>query len=155
MTLRMRGGWLRMGALVGLGILITGTIAANAATNTIPNTRLDIDNRNITANDLKPSDCAALNLTNVVSGSGNINGTPGNDLILGSAGNDAIQGRQGADCILAGSGNDTLQGNQGGDVLLAGEGDDSLNGGQGTDVCDGEGGTDAGSPTCETELNIP
>ena len=127
MALRMRAGWLRMGALVGLGILIAGTIAAYAATNTIPNTRLDIDTRNITAN----------------------------DLILGSAGNDSLQGLQGSDCLLGGDGDDTLFGSTGGDVLLAGNGADSLNGGQGTDVCDGEGGTDSGSPTCETELNIP
>jgi Ca2+-binding RTX toxin-like protein len=144
-----------MGALVGLGILIAGTIAAYAATNTIPNTRLDADTLSITANDLKPSECAALNLTTIVSGSGNIDGTTGNDLILGSAGNDTIQGRQGADCILGGDGDDTLQGSQGGDILLAGNGADSLNGGPGTDVCDGESGTDSGSPTCETELNIP
>jgi len=155
MALRMRGGWLRIGALVGLGILIAGTIAAYAATNTIPNTRLDLDMRNIMANDLKPAECAALSLTNIVTGSGSFDGTTGNDLILGSAGNDTIQGRQGADCILGGDGDDTLQGSQGGDVLLAGNGADSLNGGQGTDVCDGEGGTDSGSPTCETELNIP
>ena len=144
-----------MGALVGLGILIAGTIAAYAATNTIPNTRLDIDTRNTTANDLKPSECAALNLTNIVIGSGNVDGTSGNDLILGSAGNDSLQGLQGSDCVLGGDGDDTLFGGTGGDVLLAGNGADSLNGGQGTDVCDGEGGTDSGSPTCETELNIP
>ena len=170
--LRRRGAWLRLSALLGLALLIAGAVAAYAATNTVPSTRLDLDNLNITANDLKPSACASLNLSNIVSGSGTLNGSNGNDLILASAGNDTLNGRAGADCLVAGSGADTLDGGAGGDVLLAGDGndnlsgsaaddtlygeagDDALDGGAGSDTCDGGSGSDSGA-NCETQVNIP
>ncbi len=142
-------GWL---LVVLLG---AGAVAAYATGNTVPASNADDNTIPITANALRPAACAALNLTNVVVGSGAFDGTVGNDLILGSPGNDSIRGRQGTDCILAGDGADSIQGNQGGDVILAGNGDDALTGDQGTDVCDGEGGTDTGDPSCETSLNIP
>jgi len=151
----MRLPWPRLALLLALTILLGGTLAAYAASNTVPATRIDDDSIAITANDLKPSDCAALNLTNIVAGSGTLNGTNANDLILGSAAADRIRGRQGADCILGGDGNDNLRGDRGGDVLLGGNGDDALWGAQGADVCDGEGGTDTGDPSCEVERNIP
>ena len=43
-----------------------------------------------------------------LTGSGQIEGTPGDDVILGSPGNDQINGRGGADVVCAGSGNDTV-----------------------------------------------
>jgi Ca2+-binding RTX toxin-like protein len=138
-----------------LSILLAGTMAAYAAANTVPPTRMDEDDLAVSANDLKPSACAGLNLTNTVVGSGSIDGTAASDLILGSAGADTLRGRQGNDCILGGDGGDSLQGDQGGDVLLAGGGDDALIGGAGTDVCDGESGIDTGHPTCETQVDIP
>ena len=168
----MGGRWLRLSVLVGLGILIAGSMAAYAAANTVPDTRLDLDTISITANDLKPSECASLNLTNIVSGSGTLNGTNANDLILASAGADTLGGGAAADCLVAGSGNDVLNGGAGADVLLAGDGDDdlsgsggndtlygeggndTLDGGGGTDTCDGGSGTDTGT-NCETQVNIP
>lgn len=146
---------IRLPALVLLAILLAGTMAAYAATNTVPSTRLDLETIAINANALKPSACAALNLTNIASGSGTVDGTNANDLILGSAGADTMRGRQGTDCLMGGDGDDDLRGDQDGDILLGGDGNDSFNGGPGTDICDGQGGTDTGHPTCETELNIP
>jgi len=168
----MRARWLRMGALVSLGIVIAGSMAAYAATNTVPSTSLDLDTLTINANALKPSACSALNLTNIVTGSGTLNGTSGNDLILASAGDDTLNGGAGTDCLVAGSGVDTLTGNAGVDILLGGDGndnllgsagndvlygeggDDSLNGGANNDTCDGGSGTDTAT-NCETEVNIP
>jgi Ca2+-binding RTX toxin-like protein len=167
-----RPGWIRLPALVFLAILLAGTMAAYAATNTVPSTRLDLDTQAITANALKPSACAALNLANIVTGSGTINGTIANDLILASAGNDTLNGGGGADCLVAGSGADTLSGGAGTDILLGGDGNDnllgnggadtlygeagndSLNGGVGTDLCNGGSGTDTAA-NCETQVNIP
>src|SRR3990172_5076812 len=144
----------RLAVLGVLSILLAGTMAAYATANTVPQTRMDLDTVAINANALKPSACAALNLANIVTGSGTINGTNGNDLILGSAGNDSLTGRAGADILLGGDGNDNLLGNGGADRLYGEGGDDSLNGGVGNDTCDGGSGTDTGA-NCETLLNIP
>jgi len=142
-------------ALLGLLLLTAGTLAAFAAANTVPPTHADDLGRAIDANALKPAACAALNLIDIVVGSGSFDGTSGNDLILGGSGADTIQGGDGSDCILGGDGNDVLQGQQGDDIILAGNGDDILRGGQDTDVCDGEGGNDIGHPSCESAPNIP
>ena len=76
----------------------------------------------ITANDLKPPECAALPLTIVIVGSGTINGGSSNALILGSAGVDTIRGQGGNDCILGGGGNDDIRGGNGTEVLIGGPG---------------------------------
>jgi Ca2+-binding RTX toxin-like protein len=139
------------------GIFLIALIAVNAASafaaaNNVPASRLDDDSFPITANDLKPSECAALNLTNIVVAG---NGTAGNDLILGTAGNDSLRGSDGDDCIVGGGGDDTLDGQKGNDIVLGQGGNDSLKGSQDTDICDGGAGTDSGHKSCETEINIP
>ena len=167
-----RGGWIRLAGLGSLSILLAGTMAAYATANTVPQTRMDLVTAAINANALKPPQCAALNLANIVSGSGTLNGGGGNDLILASAGADTLNGAGGTDCLVAGSGADTLNGGAGTDILLGGDGndnllgnggadilygeggDDSLNGGTGNDTCDGGSGTDTAN-NCETLLNIP
>ena len=139
------------------GIFLIALIAVNvasafAAANSVPASRLDDDSIPITANALKPAECAALNLTNIdVAG----NGTAGNDLILGTAGNDSLRGSDGDDCIVGGGGDDTLDGQKGNDIVLGQGGNDSLKGSQDTDICDGGAGTDSGHKSCETEINIP
>jgi Ca2+-binding RTX toxin-like protein len=134
---------LRLAFLVLAVLIFLAAATAVAAANTVPGTSMGDSTRAITPNNLKPSRCSAFVVGNLVVGSGNINGTNGNDLILGSAGGDSIDGRQGRDCILGGSGNNTLNGNQGDDVLIGGPGDDDLDGGQGTgDDCYGGGGND-------------
>ncbi|MCX6619211.1 MAG: hypothetical protein NTZ98_24330 [Acidobacteria bacterium] len=131
-------------AFVLLAVLIfVAAATAVAAANTVPRTSLGDSSRAVTPNDLKPSQCSAFFVANLIVGSGTITGTTGNDLILGSAGPDDISGRQGNDCILGGGGNDTINGNQGDDVILGGPGDDDLDGAQGTgDACYGGGGND-------------
>ena len=143
---------LRFAGIFLIGLIAVSAASAFAAANSVPATRLDDDSLPITANNLKPAECAALNLTNIVVAG---NGTAGNDLILGTAGNDNLRGLGGDDCIVGGDGNDRLRGNRGNDILLGGAGNDRLRGGQNTDVCDGGSGTDTGHATCETEINIP
>ena len=135
-----------------LSLIILGVINAFAATNTVPSFRMDDANLPITANDIKPSDCNSLNLSNIVVAG---NGTAANDLILGTSGNDNLRGSDGNDCIVGGDGDDTLQGQKGNDIVLGEDGNDSLRGNQDTDICDGGAGTDTGHTSCETEINIP
>jgi Ca2+-binding RTX toxin-like protein len=113
--------------IFGLFILIIASVAtALAATNIVPSTRVTSQIFSVSANDLKPSACAGLNLTDIISGSGTITGTSGNDLILGGPGNDTINGMGGDDCILGGGGNDTIDGGDGTDVCIGGPGTDTF-----------------------------
>jgi len=104
--------------IIALVLISVSTVIA--ATNTVPNTRLDSQTKSITSNDVKPFFCASLNVQNIITGSGTITGTNGNDLILGSATDDTIDGLGGTDCILGGSGNDTISGDAGNDVCSGG-----------------------------------
>ena len=136
-------------------LIAVSTASAFAAANSVPATRLDDDTLPITANDLKPSACSSLNLTNIVVIAGNGSGTNANDLILGSSGSDNLRGSDGDDCIVGGGGDDNLDGQKGNDILLGQDGDDTLRGSQDTDICDGGPGTDSGHNSCETEIDIP
>ena len=106
-------------------ILLSGLLGLTNA-NSVPSTKAADRSQAITANTLKPTECAGITLTSVVRGSGNINGTTGNDLILGSAGADTIDGKNGDDCILGGGGNDGLTGSAGTDVCIGGPGTDTF-----------------------------
>jgi Ca2+-binding RTX toxin-like protein len=140
-------------ALVAL--VLVSILTAAAAANIVPVTRADdLSLGARTADQIKPSQCT-MALTNIVicSGIGICNGTGGNDLFLGTAGDDTggtrITGGNGADCILGGAGIDDLRGQGGNDIILGGDGDDTINGGAGTDICYGGAGTDIFS-NCET-----
>ncbi len=114
-------------ALFGLLVLIlTSLVSAVAASNSVPGSRAGRTVLTIDANALKPPECASMNLTNIVTGSGNIDGTKHNDLILGSPGVDTITGKGGTDCILGGGGNDDITGSNGGDVCIGGPGTDTF-----------------------------
>lgn len=101
-------------------------VTAIAATNTVPPTRLGIKVLPIGFNDIKPSACAGIYVTTLVTGAGTIHGTEGNDLILGSSGADAIDGLGGSDCILGGGGGDSVDGGDGNDICLGGPGEDTF-----------------------------
>lgn len=119
---------------VGLvALIIFSSLTAVAATNTIPPTSIDHETIPFDINHLKPSSCAGIVVTNLVTGSGTLTGTEGNDLILASSSADVIDGLGGSDCILGGGG------------------DDSINGGDGNDVCIGGGGADTFA-ACEVEI---
>jgi Ca2+-binding RTX toxin-like protein len=141
---------LRLASAGFVGLLLVAALSAVAASNTVPASLLSDTSRAITPNDLKPTQCAGINVSNLIVGTGQatINGTNGNDLILGTSGNETINGRNGADCIVGGGGNDTLNGDNGNDVILGGPGADTINGGNGTDDCWGVAGTTFSN--CET-----
>lgn len=69
-------------------------------------------------------------------------GTPGDDTIRCGAGHDRVDGGGGDDTILCGSGDDIVEGGLGDDVIRGGSGDDELSGGPGDDDLSGESGDD-------------
>lgn len=113
--------------IVCAGILIIITsMTAIAATNTVPTTRVEDRSNSFNINYLKPSACAGITVTNLITGSGTITGTSGNDLILGGSGADIIDGSGGDDCILGGGGNDQITGGNGSDICIGGAGTDTF-----------------------------
>lgn len=70
------------------------------------------------------------------------NGTPGNDVILGTAGPDVVNGRGGNDIICGEGGSDRIVGGAGDDVIYGGDGIDRLDGGADDDTIHGDGGSD-------------
>lgn len=120
-----------------LALVLVSAVSALAAANTVPTSHLMDQSQTVEANQLKPPDCSALNLTAVVvcpSSGGTCNGGDANELILGSPYNDDIDGGKGDDCMVGGAGDDTFKGKQG------------------TDVCIGGAGTDSFHPSCETQI---
>jgi Ca2+-binding RTX toxin-like protein len=113
-----------IGGLAALVMVSTAT--AYAAGITVASSNAGEQSVRVTAEDLRPSACAGLTLTQTVSGAGTLTGTPGNDLIIGSAGADTIDGQGGNDCILGGGGDDMLAGGDGNDVCLGGPGNDGF-----------------------------
>ncbi|MHA6689751.1 calcium-binding protein [Devosia sp. A449] len=69
-------------------------------------------------------------------------GGNGDDLIDGRAGHDVIAGGSGNDHIVAGAGNDIVFGGDGQDIIFGGSGNDTLSGGAGDDRLYGESGDD-------------
>jgi Ca2+-binding RTX toxin-like protein len=116
-----------------LVVLITlSSMTAIAATNTIPSTQVEDSSITFQIAHLRPSACAGLSLTNLVTGSGALTGTESNDLILGSTGADVIDGLGGNDCILGGGGDDTINGGNDTDICIGGDGNDIFS------ECEGE-----------------
>ena len=83
-------------------LVLVGIMTAAAAANTVPTSHLTDQTTAMTANNLKPSQCASYNLTSLVvcGAGGTCNGTTANDLILGSTTNNRINGRAGTDCCI-------------------------------------------------------
>ncbi|MEW6400850.1 MAG: hypothetical protein AB1649_03565 [Chloroflexota bacterium] len=118
---------------LGLLVLIVVSVAtAFAAGIDVSSGNVGKESLPVTPNDIKPSSCAALNLTTLVTGAGTLTGTTGNDLIIGGSSIDSIDGLGGNDCILAGGGDDTLIGGDDNDVCLGGPGIDTFS------TCEGE-----------------
>lgn len=118
-----------------LSLIVVSIITVLAAVNIVPSSLGTDYSTSLTANLIKPAECASITLTNLVSctGGGNCYGTSSADLILGSSGAETIDGGDGNDCILGG-----------------GEADD-IAGGKGTDICIGGPGTDHFGE-CETQI---
>lgn len=77
-----------------------------------------------------------------ITGRGDIEGTRGDDVILGSRRRDRIRAGPGDDVVCAGGGEDLVQGAAGADRVSTGRGDDDLQGGPGDDALAGGAGRD-------------
>lgn len=118
----------RLAIVALLSMIVAGIHNAVAASNSVPVTRLTNQAFAITANALKPPECAALNLSAIYIGTA-VKGTGANDLLLGTAGADNLGGGGGSDCVLGGDGDDKLNGGKGnGDVCIGGPGNDTFKG---------------------------
>lgn len=108
--------------------LVLALVAGSAftAASSVPRGSVGSHGASVTANEVKPNECAGLDLSDRVYGG---SGTGGNDLVYGSG---TVDGGSGDDCVVGGSGDDTLVG------------------GAGNDVCIGNGGNDTFDPSCET-----
>jgi hypothetical protein len=102
-------------ALIASASVLTGLTGAN----TVPPTAAGVSQRVVTPNDLKPAQCAGLNVATLVTGSGVISGGPGNSLILGSAADDTIYAGPGDTCIDAGAGHNICYTSPGVNVYLS------------------------------------
>lgn len=117
----------RGGLAVLLAVALAGSGSVLTASNVVPATKAGQVVQAIGPNNLKPSQCAAITLTNKISGSGTITGTAGSDLITGGAAADTINAGDGSDCLLGGGADDTLSGQGGtGDVCIGGPGTDTF-----------------------------
>jgi Ca2+-binding RTX toxin-like protein len=119
--------WLVM-AWAALALLILVSVGlALAAGNNVPETGVRLLTPiPINANALKPTQCANLNLVEIVVWTPGLPPDRDSSLVLGSMGADAIRGGRGGDCILGGGGNDSLDGDQGSDVCIGGPGSDTF-----------------------------
>jgi Ca2+-binding RTX toxin-like protein len=68
--------------------------------------------------------------------SDDLNGLGGNDTLVGAGGDDELTGGSGNDSLSGGAGNDELDGGSGNDRLVGGSGNDYLDGGTGIDTAD-------------------
>jgi Ca2+-binding RTX toxin-like protein len=108
--------------LIALGILtllLFSAVTAIAAANTVPATLLDHRTLFANLNDLKPSACGGIFVTNLITGTGTIIGTAANDLVLASSTVDSIDGLDGDDCIVGGGENDICLGGLGSDIFIS------------------------------------
>jgi hemolysin type calcium-binding protein len=105
--------------------VVTLALTANVP---VPETKVDVITRPARPNDLKPTDCVGGDLQRLVVGSGTVEGSTANELILASPTSDHVLGRGGDDCLVAGGGNDVLTGGAGKDVCLGGPGTDAYSG---------------------------
>ena len=117
---------LKLFALGSFTLILASVVSAFAAGISVPSSNVGSESIPVSAEDIKPPACSALSLTNIVSGSGTLTGTAGNDLIIGSAGADNIDGLGGDDCILGGGGDDTIIGGDGNDVCIGSSGTDTF-----------------------------
>lgn len=89
-------------AIFALGLVMLASIlTAAAAANTVPSTRLTNQTRAITANALKPAQCAAFDLTGFfICSKNNCKDPNPNELVLGSPSTNKIDGGGGVSCCV-------------------------------------------------------
>lgn len=104
--------------LVAVLVLLIELLSVTTASNTVPASRLGSRTRATGITEIRPTVCAALTLTNLVTGTKKITGTSGADLILAARGTTSISGGNGNDCIMGGADADSIDGGGGTDVCV-------------------------------------
>lgn len=120
---------LRLAYITMAGIIMFSVIFAVAANNVVPVTYLTDQSSIVTVNDIKPSACSAITLTDFYfcpATGGACVATDASELVIGSIMDDAIDSGKGDDCILGGGGIDDLKGEKDIDICLGGPGADSF-----------------------------
>lgn len=108
---------LALGLLLGVALTATNDVPASSVDSLVAGRP--------TANQLKPPECAALDLEAVIIvDSVRERGRDG--LVLGTSGPDVLRGQGGSDCLVGGAGNDHLRGEGGYDVCVGGPGVDTF-----------------------------
>jgi RTX calcium-binding nonapeptide repeat (4 copies)/Spondin_N len=128
-------------AFFGQAVPNTGTPengVVRTATGFIPNGPILSDprfaNADFTAPGYQVARFRIFNTIDGTNGNDNLIGTQQDDLIRGGEGNDHLLGKLGNDKLFGGLGDDILEGNQGDDYLYGNEGNDVLRGGRGDDI---------------------
>jgi hypothetical protein len=100
----------RTALAVSVALVAGIAVSAFANSNTVPASRLKLVNvGTIGPNQLRPPECASLNLTSLVTGSGIVTGPVGGGaLILASSGVDTITSLGGGNCLVGGAGRDKV-----------------------------------------------
>jgi hypothetical protein len=91
----------RLAVFVLFILVLASILTAAAAANTVPSTRLIDQSQAITANNLKPDQCAALNLTGIFVCTKNTCKAPNpSELVLAGLNTNKIDGGGGESCCV-------------------------------------------------------
>ena len=90
--------------IVGGMCVLASVVSGVAASNSMPSTRASDLTATITANDLKPPECASISLSVVVTISAPA--TSASSLVLGTGASETYTAGNGSNCILGGGGSD-------------------------------------------------
>ena len=123
--MRRAGSRMSSGPWLIVALLLT-TPFALAAASSVAESRAGVHATTAGLNDVKPSECAALALTQLFKSAGDLTAASTNDLVLGGSAAQAIDGGDGDDCIIAGGGDDAIVGGNGNDVCIGGPGTDTF-----------------------------
>ncbi|MDA0269587.1 MAG: hypothetical protein O2919_00975 [Chloroflexi bacterium] len=107
--------------VVAIGILIgvVGIVQGSTPANYVPASFAGVRAVPYDISQITPYECLGQGVSTLITGSGgNIKGTKGNDLILGSSAKGSLAGQQGNDCLVGGAGADSLDGGPGTDVYI-------------------------------------
>ena len=133
---------------------ITGVVTVSHKTNGQVNTVKNVETLRFGNMDLAVASIAVIadnadnNFDNMAHGHGDddssdgIEGSRGDDILYGGAGNDYMDGDRGDDTLYGGSGNDYVKGGRGDDEVYGGSGNDILKGEDGEDQLFGGSGND-------------
>ena len=98
----------RVGALLMLMAVSASLTLGLTASNTVPASRIGRSVQPGAVDQARPTGCASISLTNLVTGSGTFSSNASNALILGSAGVDTINATGQYNCIIGGGGRDRV-----------------------------------------------